>query len=273
MAILTNCGSISESKTSVMIRRACSEWSGFSALEIAARTPNVTFFEHVQVRKIEQILWYGRVDERNSNWFLLHLARLPLLGFLFFIPCYCFGLIQFHNNRAFRTGKENDEWYKEKLKIQTWKLWTKKELWKAYDQRWYNNFIRFYRSPKSVFVTNLYLFLVLLIAFSWFLMFNYCDYPTKLEIVLLVWVLSMFIDEIRQFYAAPVRKNLSIVSKFVARFWSWWSVSVWNKIDVLYQLLFMSAFVVKNCNILSENFYGAFLNQWNSNFSYGSRFI
>ena len=115
MAILSNCGSISESKTSVMIRRACSEWSGFSALEIAARTPNVTFFEHVQVRKVEQILWYGRVDERNSNWCLLHLARLPFVGFLFFIPCYWFGFIQFHNNRAFRTNKENDEWYKAKL--------------------------------------------------------------------------------------------------------------------------------------------------------------
>ena len=118
-------------------------------------------------------------------------------------------------------------------------------------------------------MTNLYLFVILLIVFSWFLMFNYCEYPTKLEIVLLIWVLSMFMDEIRQFYAAPVRKNLSIISKFVARFWSWWSVSVWNKIDVLYQVLFMIAFGVKNWNALREDFNGAFTNQWNSNFSQG----
>ena len=153
----------------------------------------------------------------------------------------------------------------------TYKLPYRNKLRKTYDERWYNNFIRFYRSPKSVFVANLYLFLVLLIVFSWFLMFNYCEYPTKLELILLIWVLSMFMDEIRQFYAAPVRKNLSIISKFVARFWSWWSVSVWNKVDVLYQVLFMVAFFVKNYNILTKDFYSAFMNQWNSNFSQGFR--
>ena len=179
MEILTICGRVSETKASVMIRRSCEEWSGFSALEIAERTPNITFFDHVQVRRVEQLLWYGRVNEQNSNYFALHLARLPLVGFVFFFLFYYTGIIQIHHNHAFKTKAKNEEFYEN------------------HDEKWYNSFIRFYRSPKSVFVTNLYFYVVMLLLVSWFLMFNYCDYPTKLEMFLLIWIISMFIDEIR----------------------------------------------------------------------------
>ena len=179
MDILTICGRISENKASVMIRRSCKEWSGFSALEIAERTPNITFFDHVQVRRVEQLLWYGRVNEQSSNYFALHLARLPFVGIIFFFLFYCAGCIQIHNNRAFRKETQSIQFYEN------------------HDEKWYYNFVRFYRSPKSVFAMNLYFYVVLLLLFSWFLMFNYCDYPTKLEMFLLIWIISMFIDEIR----------------------------------------------------------------------------
>ena len=245
MAIMTICGQISETKASIMIRRACKEWSGFSALEIAYRTPNITFFDHVQVRRAEQLLWYGRVNERNSSYMALHIARIPVIGIFFYTIFYWMGWIEIHNNRAFRTDKENEEFYR------------------MYDEKWHYSFIRFYRSPKSVFVTNLYLYIVLLLIFSWFLMFNYCDYPTKLEVLLLIWVLSMFIDEIRQFYTAPVKRNLRFERQMVARFWSWWCLSVWNQIDVFYQLLFISAFFVKNwTTIVSIDGYDIAVDQW-----------
>ena len=55
------------------------------------------------------------------------------------------------------------------------------------------------------------------------------------------------------------------MKRTVARFWSWWCLSVWNKIDVFYQLLFFAAFAVKNKNLFGGPFWRTFLAELKTN--------
>ena len=64
-----------------------------------------------------------------------------------------------------------------------------------------------------------------------------------------------------------MKQKLPFFKRTVARFWSWWCLSVWNKIDVFYQLLVFAAFVVKNKNLVGGSFWRTFLAELNTNFT------
>ena len=116
-----------------MLRRSCSEWNGWSAIELANKAPLVSFFDHVQVRKVQKVLWNGRINNESTNWVVLRLCRFPLLGaFVFFPILYSLGYVHFHYNNAFQTHNRNKSHYKQ------------------FDCNFLYNWLHFYRSPRSV---------------------------------------------------------------------------------------------------------------------------
>ena len=102
--------------------------------------------------------------------------------------------------------------------------------------------------------STLYSFLIFLILFSTFILFNFCNRATFIEWSLLVWIMSLFLDEVRQIIEAPTRNGVNNLAwKGFCKIRSWWYNSGWNSLDISYITLFLLAFITKNLYALKDS--------------------
>ena len=139
--------------------------------------------------------------------------------------------------------------------------------YKKYDSSYVKRILRMWHAPRSIFFTYAVAFVLLVGNYAYFLMYDYCDgTPSRLEMFLLVWVLTLFVDEIRQVYETPTKELGSSIWSTAAeikeKFKNYYkgknqpinqqklnnliSGEVWDLFDMGYLLLFIIAFLVKN---------------------------
>ena len=100
---------ISERKCGVMLRAPCDEWrasdGGMTILEIALKGDCIRLADNIEVRKIVNRLWYGRVNEKASNPFAVFLLRIPVIGWFLFPIFYVTESVQFLSSNAFKVPR------------------------------------------------------------------------------------------------------------------------------------------------------------------------
>jgi hypothetical protein len=92
---------------------------------------------------------------------------------------------------------------------------------------------------------------------AYYLMFNYCSYPTKLECFLLFWVVALLSDELRQIFQMPSREYSIHSNAFISsigmvflstkeKLQIYFHGEIWDTMDFGYQIFFVIGFLIKN---------------------------
>ncbi|XP_072019820.1 transient receptor potential cation channel subfamily M member 5-like [Amphiura filiformis] len=210
--ILTRCHDdrrfVVKMKPCDLLTRVLPNWGNVTCLNLAESAENLKFYSHPVVRDLLDEKWNSdiiacrMVPSRWRPWnYILDPVRLMLCSvFPFLIPF----LVTFWSNSTSATSCLQ-------------KMWT------------------YYNAPSTIFRHTVVSQVVFVILFSYNLLwgdFNLSPPRTSwLDTLLLVWVLSMLLEEVRQMIEWEA-------NTFVLRFRGWWSDN-WNKVDVLAQLLFV----------------------------------
>ena len=101
-------------------------------------------------------------------------------------------------------------------------------------------------------------FFVLIGIFASYLMYEYCPYTIRhREILILIWIVSMTLNEFRQIYhmhrdtvTISIKKQASTLAskleKLVTVIKMYFTGGIWDWLDVGFQLAFIIGFVLKN---------------------------
>ncbi|RDD38223.1 Transient receptor potential cation channel trpm [Trichoplax sp. H2] len=91
----------------------------------------------------------------------------------------------------------------------------------------------FYYAPRPIYILNLFFYVIFLVTYAGFIITRFRPYVRPTEIILIIWVSSLMLEEIRQIICSP---KLGYKNKFE----DWWG-DHWNKTDALGIILFYTA--------------------------------
>ena len=102
----------------------------------------------------------------------------------------------------------------------------------------YEKIATFYQAPVVTFYLNAMTMLVLLVLYAYFLMMDFCYVPVLAEYLVLVWMISTFSDEFRQFYRAGPTYHSRYINYFN---------DSWNYLDMVIITFYVFANVLRIC--------------------------
>jgi len=84
--------------------------------------------------------------------------------------------------------------------------------------RWYKKFLWLYQAPVSVFWWNMTFYLLYLALFGYVLTANFCLRPSIAEYVIIAWVFTFVLEEVRQILHEPggVREKFTTWISYLA---------------------------------------------------------
>ena len=84
--------------------------------------------------------------------------------------------------------------------------------------RWYKKFLWLYQAPVSVFYWNMTFYLLYLALFAYVLTANFCLRPSIAEYVIISWVFTFVLEEVRQILHEPggVREKFATWISYLA---------------------------------------------------------
>ncbi|RDD38233.1 Transient receptor potential cation channel subfamily M member 5 [Trichoplax sp. H2] len=95
----------------------------------------------------------------------------------------------------------------------------------------------FYFAPRPIFILNLFCYLVFLVTYAAFIMTQFRLYIQPIEVVLIIWVSSLLLEEIKQIMCSPK-------SSYTSKLAFWWE-DYWNRTDALAIITFYTALILR----------------------------
>ncbi|GFN90287.1 transient receptor potential cation channel subfamily m member 2-like, partial [Plakobranchus ocellatus] len=241
VGVLNACYSADERRTHQLLVREMRAWGSTTCIRLAVHAGNKQFVAQSACQTLFNTVWYGRMEQDNS------LMAIILCSVVFpLIPL----LIRFTKERAKKKikvavpGTEDEKKKHVQLSRQATFVYGENQPevhdWHQDEQRerikknkgpgMWKKMRLFYTSPIVKFILNVYAYAVFLLLYSYILVVHLSSSFHFLEGILMVWVFTIFLEEVRQFLE-------SYASTFRSKVWSYLH-DTWNILDLATILLY-----------------------------------
>ncbi|CAH1785123.1 unnamed protein product [Owenia fusiformis] len=196
--VLDECYSTDPDKAAILVEREYETWGSMNVLEMAAEANDKKFLSTVCCQNCITIRWKRGI---GSDWWRVVLALIfpPLI--------FCGIRYQPLGNAA----ESLSPWQK---------------------------MLMFYRAPMTKFAGNTLLYMLFLLYYSYVILFQLRPTPTIYEWVLIGWIGTMVMEEIREVSSSNADTILGKVK-------DWWNYSFYNRLDALTIFLFILGVILR----------------------------
>ncbi|KAL8572120.1 hypothetical protein ACOMHN_052917 [Nucella lapillus] len=227
IGVINKCYSHHEQKAQDLLIREMSNWGKATCVLIAVQADNKRFISQTACQSLLNSIWMGKMSQDNG--------LIRLIPSLFFFPLILC-LVKFKNGEqtkaldyrpplktkpTHRDQNSNSESPTDANPTERLSCWDKIRM--------------FYTAPIIIFQLNCISYLVFLTLFSYVLLVALSREYNDIEGVLLFWVLTIFLEEVRQYH-----QTQTIGSKFLA-----YITDGWNLLDILTIILFFIGMVLR----------------------------
>jgi len=254
--VLDSCYAVSESKTEQLLTSELTQFPGHTCLSLASASKQEEFIAHSSVQQLLNDVWTGAIKSREVPAHVILAAILfpPLIGRFDFrdmseIKKMASTEVN-ENEDDFEIDEEkiaanpekvrqnsNEQLIGDAKSIQRYDsiLDEQKVKEKNTELSWFTKLIEFYfRIPVVKFYTNMIAYFVFLCLFAYVAMLKKTDnVPSIQEIILIVFVVSLTLEEINQFFQSDASSLFAKSKKYLS--------STWNVVDITAIVLFFTA--------------------------------
>ncbi|XP_038078447.1 transient receptor potential cation channel subfamily M member 2-like [Patiria miniata] len=245
--VMNCCYAENQHATWLLLTQVLPDWGNATCLEFAFAAKNKLFISQAAVQNLLQKLWMGRLAADTglmAMWIctLIPFAALSLVKFtpsdklakptVKVVPSspnrgvYAVSGIP---NNSYRYLDEADGQYKSLQRSLFPKL-TPEALNQPSPIFWLTKLLLFFKAPVIGFSYHLISHLLFLLVFSYILLKDFTDHQSLLEIFLMIWVVTLIFEELREFLQEDydsVRERLEA--------WLW---GYWNLLDLVALVMF-----------------------------------
>ncbi|KAK2172373.1 hypothetical protein NP493_967g00038 [Ridgeia piscesae] len=231
VGVLTECYVEDERKAQLLLTRDLANFGNKTVLRLAKEADNKLFLANVACQSLLDRIWMGRMA-LNNGW----LKPVVCL----FLPPLLFWLITFRDDAWTAISKDTDSQDKSNTMVsrggctkccgeqrsiinptQTETAEVKVSCWQKLSA--------FFTAPMIIFAANVTSYLLFLGLFSFILLTDFHDGFTKKEYLLLFWVGTLILEEIRQLVKSGVHRYLR---------------DLWNILDMGTMFIFLVGFLL-----------------------------
>ncbi|XP_052803928.1 transient receptor potential cation channel subfamily M member-like 2 isoform X2 [Mya arenaria] len=231
VGVLSECHLTDEHKAQDLVERKLSKWGDTSCMLIAVKAYNKDFISQTPCQSLLNRILYGRLVQNNSLWrLLLCLFFPPLICVLpdFTKPDTCSPCV---HPPASTTGDDsnkdsNQESHNSQDSVNNKRKSSEESKMKAKDKFYY-----FFKAPVISFMYNVCSHLVFLSLYTYILVFTFNTQVSVEEIILIIWVFSFTMEEIRQMVTSS---STTLATKLQSYF-----TDTWNVVDTMTNMLFI----------------------------------
>ncbi|XP_021362499.1 transient receptor potential cation channel subfamily M member 2-like isoform X2 [Mizuhopecten yessoensis] len=257
--VLNECYELDESKAQDLLVRELEHWGSATCVLIAVETDNKQFISQTACQSLLNSVWMGKLSLDNGTISMLACVLFPPLLLIFMK----YKDVDDPNNSP-TSNSQTDSQVKDGEKVltrrQTQPLFSRAqtmlhlkpaEMTKAEAEnanknqpRKYNilqKFYLFYTSPVIIFVYNVLSYLTFLGLFSYVLLIKMSKDVSIQEIILMVWVFSIFAEEIRQ----SLKSVMTSASKTFQTKLQSYITDKWNVLDVVTIFFFVCGTILR----------------------------
>ncbi|XP_052091142.1 transient receptor potential cation channel subfamily M member-like 2 isoform X5 [Mytilus californianus] len=246
--VLNECHETDERKAQNLLIRQLDNWGGATCVLIAVETQNKHFISQTACQSLLNRVWMGRLSPENGALKLLICALLPPLMFTLIkyqaedIDAGQIDNVSDDKPRVGKTLPRQEDGNKPgmirqqtQLSIQTNYQQDEKEQPTSLSmlQKLYH----FYTAPVIIFCHNVLSYLIFLALFSIMLLIDLSTNVSVIEIILMIWVFSIFAEEVRQLVTGSSATINAKLKSYLS--------DSWNLVDVLTIILFICALVLR----------------------------
>ncbi|XP_022084590.1 transient receptor potential cation channel subfamily M member 5-like [Acanthaster planci] len=219
--ILKMCYASDRRRTSSLLVRIMPEWGGVTCLDIAASAKSKRFISHVAVQNLLSELWMGRM------FVMTHVLKIGLCVVLPFLSMWLITFPDHVDASSVQLKKKKDPVFPPAAsKMDGAKKDQADGITQVYTFDLPQSLVQWMYNIDPIGISQL-LFLAL---FSYIVLANFNQEVSVFEIVLMVWVFSIFTEEIRQIQQEECNTFLHRV-----RAWLW---GYWNCVDLISLVMF-----------------------------------
>ncbi|XP_053372803.1 transient receptor potential cation channel subfamily M member-like 2 [Mercenaria mercenaria] len=270
VGVLSECYSTDEHKAQDLLVRELSNWGDTTCMLIAVKADNKDFISQTACQSLLNSIWMGKLAQDNSSWRLMMCVLFPPLA-LVLLNFQCKPCEQTNNNLQSQVyeldNPKVDEQGKPKL-IRRQTTFMKnavkgskvslrgtgesteseepihKKMLTVRDKIYY-----FFNAPVVIFMNNVLSYIVFLGLFTYVLIFNFNPNVSAAEIVLMIWVFTIFSEEIRQISRDIISHNSKQVattaSNSLAAKLQSYITDTWNIVDIITIGLFIVGMILR----------------------------
>ncbi|KAK3605984.1 hypothetical protein CHS0354_019664 [Potamilus streckersoni] len=242
IGVLKECYSTGEKKTQYLLTKKLSEWGNTSCILIAVKANNRQFISQTACQDLFNSIWMGGLTQENGTFRLLVCIAIPVL-----IPF----LIAFVKNEdgepvhgEYRTHLSEQNQAETSLALPSQRSRLDSEGGKKYEtkpdgkcRKIAKKFSSFYLAPVIIFYHNMISYAVFLCLYSYVLISTFEPIVSEEEIVLIVWVITFVVEEIRQ---VSTIESTTVKTKLQS-----YIKDVWNVLDAIAILLFVIGMILR----------------------------
>ncbi|XP_063423231.1 transient receptor potential cation channel subfamily M member-like 2 isoform X2 [Mytilus trossulus] len=267
--VLNECHETDERKAQNLLIRQLDNWGGATCVLIAVETQNKHFISQTACQSLLNRVWMGRLSPENGAFRLLACALCPF--FMFTLIKYQAedidaGQIDNVSDDKPRVGKEDGNkpgMIRQQTQMSFQTNYQPEEREQPTSLSMLQKLYCFYTAPVIIFCHNVLSYLVFLALFSIMLLIDLSTKVSVIEIILIIWVFSIFAEEVRQFLNPHFALRMKTTSQegttyskdtsylvtgssatINAKLKSYLSDS-WNLVDVLTITLFLLALLLR----------------------------
>ncbi|KAL3837145.1 hypothetical protein ACJMK2_022523, partial [Sinanodonta woodiana] len=198
IGVLNKCHSTDENTAHDLLTQKLFQWGGTSCVIIAVEEGNKEFISEPACQDLFDNIWMGKMTKENSTWKLSTMQDKTAL-----LCCL------------------SDSYLKRKVKL----------------PNIVKKFSSFYFAPVIIFFHNVISYMLFLGLYSFVLISQLDTNLSVEEIILIVWVVAIFIQEIRQVFTTA---SVTMKTKFQS-----YITDGWNVLDIVTILLFVIGMVLR----------------------------
>ncbi|KAK6180329.1 hypothetical protein SNE40_012504 [Patella caerulea] len=225
IGVLNSCYEKDENKAQDLLIRELPNWGETTCVLMAVQSDNKRFISQTACQTLLNSIWMGKLSSHNS--ILRILPSIVLFPLIFF-------LVKF---------KDDENRHNSEMKIGDTEYDPSKS--QIDDKRNQNQprtsncskLKQFYLAPAVIFYLNVFTYLVFLCLYSYHILISFNRQFTIIEGIICGWVVTIFVEEMRQVYTSNAR---SLGSKVKAYF-----TDSWNILDLVTVFLFALGIILR----------------------------
>ncbi|XP_060577769.1 transient receptor potential cation channel subfamily M member-like 2 isoform X4 [Ruditapes philippinarum] len=272
VGVLSECYSTDEKKAQDLLVREQTNWGDTTCMLIAVKADNKVFISQTACQSLLNSIWMGKLAQDNSSWKLVLCVLCPPLALV---------LLNFQKKQVEKPNNQlqnqlyeldnnkKDDVDKKLVRRQTTFMKSnlkgsrtslrvgeeskdqtendeqeQKKMLGVRERIYY-----FFNAPVIIFMNNVLSYLVFLGLFTYVLIFDFNPNVTTAEIILMIWVFTIFSEEVRQISRDILSQNrrqvATTASNSLAAKLQSYITDTWNIVDIITIVLFIIGMVLR----------------------------
>lgn len=243
IAVLNECYDVEEKKAQNLLIRELEHWGAATCVLLAVESNNKKFISQTACQTLLNNVWMGHLSLDNQMLQLLLCV---------FIPPLIFPVIKFKDDNDL-DGLENLEekgvLRDKKRKLEKQKTLSsipvkeeKEDLQVDYESKssnlsFWKKLYYFYTAPVIIFAHNVLSYVIFLGLYSYILLVKFDTDVSIEEIILIIWVFSIFAEEVRQMLSSSTKNFNTKLQSYIT--------DPWNIVDVATIFIFVMGIVLR----------------------------